>query len=75
MDEDQPIAGPSGSRHEFAEPERAPESEQGFSPGSDEEPEDNESEGEQDQIQLQPAENEIEGDFECVRFICRSNES
>lgn len=66
MDEDEPIAGPSGLRHESAESDGSSESEQGPSSGSGEESECDGSDGEQEQIQLQPAENEIEGDFECV---------
>lgn len=70
MDEDEPIAGPSGSRHEFAEADRASESEPGSSSDSDRGSESSGSEEEQEQIELQPAEDEIEGDFECVRFFC-----
>lgn len=62
MDEDEPTAGPSGHRHESGESDPASESEEPSS--SDEKSGYDESEGEQGQIQLQPAENEIEGDFE-----------
>lgn len=69
MDEGQPIAGPSGSRYEFAEEsDRASESEQESSSSGDRS-DDNGSEDEQEQNRLQPAENEIEGDFECVYFF------
>jgi len=67
--EDEPIAGPSGLRRESAESDQGSESEPESSSGSDEGSEYNESEDEQGQIQLQPAENEIEGDFECVRSL------
>ena len=66
MDGDEPIAGPSGLRHESAESDPVSESEPESSSDSDEGSEYIESEDEQEQVQLQPAENEIEGDFECV---------
>lgn len=47
---------------------RASGSEHGSSSGSDEGFGYNGSGDEQEQIQLHPAENEIEGDFECVSF-------
>lgn len=68
MDEGKPVAGPSGSRREFSD--RVSESGQGPSSGSDIGSESIGSEGEQEQAQLQPAENEIEGDFESVCFLC-----
>ena len=64
MDEDEPIAGPSGHQHESGESDQASESEEEEPSSSDEGSGYDESEGEQGQIQLQPAENEIEGDFE-----------
>jgi hypothetical protein len=73
MDEDEPIAGPSGSRHGFADSDRVSESEQGSSSGSDEGSGSNGSEDEREQVQLQPAENEIEGDFESVYSFRSSN--
>lgn len=53
-------------RGESAEPDRGSESEPESSSGTDEGFEYNESGDEQEQVQLQPVENEIEGDFECV---------
>ena len=66
IDRHEPIAGPSALRHDSLESDQSSESEPEFAPGSDEEPDYNESEDEQEQVQLQPAENEIEDDFECV---------
>lgn len=66
MDEDEPIAGPSGLQREPAESDRGSGSEPESEPGSDGGSEYIEDEDVQEQVQLQPAENEIEGDFECV---------
>ena len=69
VDGDEPIAGPSKFPHEPAESDRGSESEPESSSDSDEESEYNVSEEEQEQVRLQPAENEIEGDFECVDLL------
>ena len=66
IDRHEPIAGSSGLRHDSPESDRSSESEPESLPGSDQESTYNGSEDEQEQVQLQPAENEIEGDFECV---------
>ena len=55
MDGDKPITGPSGLRHESAQSDRDLGSEPESSSGSDED--------DQEQVQLQPAENGIEGNF------------
>ena len=70
LDEDEPVAGPSGLRHSSLGSDRISESEQETPSGSEQESADSESEDEQEQIQLQPAENEIEGDFEYVCSLC-----
>jgi len=72
IDADAPIAGPSGLRRGSAGSDQGSESEPESSSDSDEGSEYNESEGEQERAQLQPAENEIEGDFECVCSLYRS---
>ena len=72
VDGDEPIAGPSRFPREPAESDRGSESEPEPSSDSDEESEYNVSEEEQEQVRLQPAENEIEGDFECVCSLCES---
>ena len=66
VDADTAIAGPSGLRRESAGSDRGSESESESSSSSDEGSEYNGSEDEREHVQLQPAENEIEGDFECV---------
>ena len=63
------MAGPSGLRHRSAGSDRVSESEPDSPSGSEEETENSESEDGQDKTQLQPAENEIEGDFEYVRSL------
>ena len=64
MDEDELIAGPSGLQHEATESGQVFEPDQESS--SDEGSEYDESGDEQGHVQFQPAENEIEGDFEYV---------
>jgi len=62
----EPVAGPSGLQRESTESDQSSESEPESLSGSEEGSEYNEGEDEQGQTRLQPVENEIEGDFECV---------
>ena len=69
----EPIAGPSGLQRESVESSTGSESEAESSSSSDEGSEYNAPEGKQGQNRLQPAENEIEGDFEYAPSLSLSD--